>query len=69
MFEESLQELRDKLERKEYFMQYKEKKWMEVEKIMDEYLEDDEELRDKLYELKLNVDPNKKLTNVVEENE
>jgi len=42
---------------------------MEVEKIMDEYLEDDEELRDKLYELKLNVDPNKKLTNVVEENE
>lgn len=44
-YEEGIQEIRDKLERKEYFMQNKEKKWMEVEKILEEYIEEDEELR------------------------
>lgn len=69
LFEEQITELKDKLERKEYFMQNKEKKWMEVEKILEEYVEEDEELRDKLYELRVNVYSNKKITNVVEENE
>jgi uncharacterized coiled-coil DUF342 family protein len=62
-------ELREKLERKEYFMQNKEKKWNEVEKILEEYVEEDDELREKLYELRVNVYSNKKISNVVEENE
>jgi hypothetical protein len=64
-----LGELRDKLERKEFFMQSKEKKWLEVEKILEEYAEEDEELREKLYDLRVNVFANKKISNVVEENE
>ena len=69
IFEEQLNELKDKLERKEYFMQNKERKWLEVEKILEEYVEDDDELREKLYELRVNVYSNKKISNVVEENE
>jgi uncharacterized coiled-coil DUF342 family protein len=69
MLEEQLQELRDKLERKEFFMQNKEKKWLEVEKILQEYAEEDDELREKLYDLRVNVFSNKKISNVVEENE
>ncbi len=61
--------MKDKLERKEFFMQNKEKKWLEVEKILEEYAEEDEELREKLYELRVNVFTNKKISNVVEENE
>ena len=61
--------MKEKLERKEYFMQTKEKKWLEVEKILEEYCEEDEELRDKLYELRVNVHSNKKISNVVVENE
>lgn len=69
IFEEQLNELKDKLERKEYFMQTKERKWLEVEKILEEYAEEDEELREKLYDLRVNVFSNKKISNVVEENE
>ena len=50
-------------------MQNKERKWIEVEKILEEYVEDDDELREKLYELRINVESNKKISNVVEENE
>ena len=50
-------------------MQHKEKKWIEVEKILKIYCEEDYELREKLYDLKLNIDGNKKITNVVQENE
>ena len=50
-------------------MQNKEKKWFEVEKILEEYIEEDDELREKLYELRINVESNKRITNVVEENE
>ena len=50
-------------------MQYKEKKWFEVEQILEEYIEEDDELREKLYELRINVESNRKITNVVEENE
>lgn len=69
VYGETINDLKDKLERKEYFMQNKEKKWFEVEKILEEYIEEDEELREKLYELRINVESNKKITNVVEENE
>jgi hypothetical protein len=61
--------LKDKLERKEFFMQNKERKWLEVEKILEEYVEEDDELREKLYELRVNVHSNKKISNVVVENE
>lgn len=42
---------------------------MEVEAILQEYIEEDDELREKLYELRINVESNKRITNVVEENE
>lgn len=64
-----MNDLKDKLERKEFFMQNKEKKWLEVEKILEEYVEEDDELREKLYELRVNVHSNKKISNVVVENE
>ena len=61
--------MKDKLERKEYFMQVKERKWIEVEQILEEYAHEDDELRDKLFELRVNVFSNKKISNVVQENE
>ena len=36
---------------------------------MEEYVEEDDELREKLYELRVNVESNKKISNVVVENE
>lgn len=50
-------------------MQTKEKKWIEIEHIMEEYAEDDEELREKFRELKVNIRPGQKISNVVYENE
>lgn len=67
-YEEQIQDIRDKLERKEYFMQNKEKKWLEIEKILHEYLEEDDELMSEVKKIKFMVDPNKKITNVIEEN-
>ena len=67
-FDENNRELKEKLERKEYFMQSKEKKWNEIERILQEYIEDDDELREKFYELRINVEPKKQLSNVVDEN-
>lgn len=40
-----------------------------MEKILEEYVEEDDELKEKLYELRINVESNKKISNVVEENE
>ena len=64
-------EMKDKLDRKEFFMQNKERKWLEIEKILEEYCEEDDELRDKLLDLRVNLNSNntKKISNVVEENE
>lgn len=50
-------------------MQNKERKWLEVEKILEEYVEEDDELREKLFELRVNVHSNKKISNVVVEND
>ena len=48
MYEEQIAEFKDKLDRKEFFMQNKERKWLEIEKILEEYVHEDDELRDKL---------------------
>lgn len=71
LYDEMLGEMKDKLDRKEFFMQNKERKWLEIEKILEEYVEEDDELRDKLLELRLNVTASsaKKITNVVSEND
>jgi predicted nuclease with TOPRIM domain len=52
-------------------MQNKERKWLEIEKILEEYVHEDDELRDKLLELRVNVTAasTKKISNVVQENE
>ena len=49
-------------------MQNKEKKWIEIEKILFEYLEEDDDLMQEMRKLKVMVDPNRKITNVIEEN-
>lgn len=65
-----LAEMKDKLDRKEFFMQNKERKWLEIEKILEEYVEEDDELRDRLLELRVNVTASaKKISNVVSEND
>lgn len=56
-FEEEVADLKEKLERKEYYTQNKEKKFIEIEEIMEEYAVDDEELRDKFRELKISLKP------------
>ena len=63
--------MKDKLDRKEFFMQNKERKWAEIEKILEEYVEEDDELRDRLLELRVNVTAasSKKISNVVQEND
>jgi hypothetical protein len=38
--------MKDKLDRKEFFMQNREKKWLEIEKILEIYVEEDDELRE-----------------------
>lgn len=42
--EETIDDLNERLEKKEHYMQQKEKKWMEIEEIMIEYAQDDDEL-------------------------
>jgi|TARA_B110000305_G_C18888352_1_gene380737 hypothetical protein len=56
-FEEEVADLKEKLERKEHYTQNKEKKFIEIEEIMEEYAVDDEELRDKFRELKISLKP------------
>ena len=67
--EETIDELNEKLEKKEHYMQQKEKKWMEIEEIMIEYAQDDDELQEKFRELKVNIRQNQQISNVVYENE
>ena len=67
--EEQVKELKEKLERKEYFMQSKEKKWLEVEKLLAVYTKDDLELKKTLADMRVRVESTKKITNVIEDNE
>lgn len=46
-------------------MQSKEKKWLDIEKILKYYIEEDDELRDRFRELKIIIDGNIKLSSVV----
>jgi hypothetical protein len=46
-------DLQEKLEKKETYMQTKEKRWLEVEKIIDEYSKNDFELTAKLEAAKM----------------
>ena len=71
MYEELVAEMKDKLDRKEFFMQNKERKWLEIERILEEYVREDDELRDRLLELRVNVSASstKKISNVVQEND
>jgi len=64
-------EMTEKLDRKEFFMQNKERKWLEIEKVLEDYVQEDDELRDRLLELRLNVTATsgKKISNVVQEND
>ena len=50
-------------------MQQKEKKWLDVEKVLKYYIEDDDELRDRFRELKLIIEGKTKLTSVVSQND
>ena len=67
--EEQVADLKESLDRKEHYMQQKERKWVQIEDIMDEYAQEDEELREKFRELKLNIRPNQIISNTVYENE
>jgi hypothetical protein len=49
--------LKETLEKKETHLQGKEKKWLEIEEIMDEYAQDDEELREKFRQIRVNIRP------------
>ena len=53
----------------ETYMQTKEKKWLEIEEIMEEYANDDQELREKFRSIKVNIRPGQKISNVVHSNE
>ena len=66
---EKIKELEEKVERKEYFLQQKEKKWGEVEKILDELAIDDDDLKDELAKLRIYVLPLTKMSNVVTKND
>ena len=70
-YEEQIADFKDKLDRKEFFMQNKERKWLEIEKILEEYVQEDDELKEKLIELRVNVSAAgaKKISNVVQEND
>jgi hypothetical protein len=67
--EVDIKELQEKLDRKEFFMQSKEKKWLDVEKVLQYYIEEDDELRDRFRDLKLIIEGETKLTSVVGQNE
>ena len=60
-----IKELQEKLERKEFFMQQKEKKWLQVEQVLKYYIEEDDELADRFKEMKLIITGDTKLTSVV----
>lgn len=66
--ERRCQEMADNLERRENYLQTKEKKWVEIENYLQTLYDDNEELFYKMQDLKLTVDVRVKMTNVVTEN-
>ena len=67
--EQEIKELQEKLDRKEFFMQQKEKKWLQVEQVLKYYIEEDDELADRFKEMKLIITGDTKLSSVVGQNE
>ena len=57
------------LEKKELYMQQKEKKWIEIEMIIEQYARDDIELRQRLRDFKVIILPDTRISNVVSKNE
>jgi hypothetical protein len=71
-FKNKIADLTDELDRKEFFLQAKEKKWSDLEKIVVEYARNDNRLRDKLDEIKYICDDpssKRKISTVFYENE
>lgn len=66
---ENIKELEENIERKEHFLQIREKKWIEVEKILEFFAIDDDDLKDRLAELRIYVLPASKISNVVTKND
>lgn len=50
-------------------MQQKEKKWLEIEMILEEFQIQDDELRYRIEQAKFVTQPDQKITNIVHENE
>lgn len=71
LIETQVRELEEKLDRKEYQLQIKEKRWIEVESILKGYVAEDAELEEKLREMKMTIASldSLKITTVVCENE
>lgn len=67
--ERRITELRDNLDRKEQYMQSKEKKWHEVELALLPIYDQNPEIFDKMQELKINCDKVPRISNVVGMNE
>jgi len=68
-FEDQILDLKEKMEKKETYLQQKEAKWIAIEAIMKEYAEDDEELKDKFREAKFALIQSRRITNFVHESE
>lgn len=66
--EKRISELNDNLNRREQYMQTKEKKWADVENYLLTLYDNNEELFYKMQDLKLTIDTEVKITNVITEN-
>lgn len=66
---EEIRQLTEKLERKEFFMQTKERKWVDVERILAEYSIVDISLRERFADLRLYVNSDTKIRNVITDNQ
>lgn len=67
--ERRIMELTENMDRREQYMQTKEKKWGEVENYLQTLYDDNEELFYKMQDLKLTIEGDVKITNIITENE
>ncbi len=67
--EKRILELTDNINRKECYLQTKEKKWVEVENYLMTRYDSNDELFFQMRDLKLCVEGNNTITNVITENE
>jgi GrpB-like predicted nucleotidyltransferase (UPF0157 family) len=64
-YEDQISDFKDRLEKKETYLQLKEAKWLNIELILRDYLANDEELRDKFRDLKFSLVYQRKISNYV----